>query len=164
MDKIWKLIERMMHFVLYKVLRLKLSDETWEKLCQFVKFGIVGLSNTLISYVVYIALVFFSVYYLVASLIGFLVSVINAYYWNDRYVFKVEDAEKPAWWKIFLKTFMAYAGTGLILNNILLIFWVDIMGIHEMLGPILNLFITIPLNFLLNKYWAFKKDNKVGKG
>ena len=49
MDKIWKLIERMMHFVLYKVLRLKLSDETWEKLCQFVKFGIVGLSNTLIS-------------------------------------------------------------------------------------------------------------------
>ena len=59
---------------------------------------------------------------------------------------------------------MAYAGTGLILNNILLIFWVDIMGIHEMLGPILNLFITIPLNFLLNKYWAFKKDNKVGKG
>ena len=106
---------------------------------------------------VYIALVFFSVYYLVASLVGFLVSVMNAYYWNDRYVFKIEDGEKPAWWKVFLKTFMAYAGTGLVLNNILLIVWVDMIGVHEMLGPILNLFITIPLNFLLNKYWAFKK-------
>ena len=83
---------------------MKLPEK--QSLIQFVKFGIVGLSNTLISYVVYVVLVFFSVYYLVASLIGFLVSVINAYYWNDRYVFKVEDAEKPAWWKIFLKTFI----------------------------------------------------------
>ena len=51
---IWKLIERMMYFASYRVLHLKLSDKNWEKLCQFDKFGIVGLSNTLISYVVYV--------------------------------------------------------------------------------------------------------------
>ena len=157
MDKVWNLIECIMHFIVYKVLHLKLSDAVWGKWWQFVKFGIVGLSNTLISYVIYVVLVHFSMYYLAASLIGFLVSVINAYYWNDRYVFQMEDASKPAWWKVFFKTFMSYAGTGLILNNLMLILWVDIIGINEMLGPILNLFITIPLNFLLNKYWAFKR-------
>lgn len=157
MNRIWNLIERIMYFVLYKILHFKLSDAAWEKWCQFVKFGIVGLSNTLISYIVYVVLVYFSVYYLVASLMGFLVSVINAYYWNDRYVFKTEDINRPVWWKVFLKTLMSYAGTGLILNNVMLILWVDIMGVHEMLAPVLNLFITIPLNFVLNKYWAFKK-------
>ena len=56
----------------------------------------------------------------------------------------------------FLKTFISYAGTGLILNNVLLILWIDILNLNTLVGPILNLFITIPLNFLLNKYWAFR--------
>ena len=153
MDKFWDFIKNMLHFILFRVFRLKLDDKTWDKICQFVKFGVVGVSNTLISYVVYIILVNLGLHYLLASIGGFLVSVINAYYWNDRYVFK---GEERAWWKVFLKTFTSYAGTGLILNNLLLILWVDIVGLHEMLGPVINLFVTIPLNFLLNKYWAYK--------
>lgn len=156
-EKLWKFIEKILHFILLKMLHLKLTDELWNKLCQFVKFGIVGVSNTLISYVVYMILVGMDVYYLLASVVGFLVSVVNAFYWNDRYVFKREEGEKRAWHKVFLKTFTSYAGTGLVLNNILLVVWVDVIGIHEVLGPVINLFITIPLNFLLNKYWAFKK-------
>lgn len=156
-EQIWGVIEHVLHFTLFKILHLKLADETWEKLCQFVKFGIVGVSNTLISYVVYMILVGMDVYYLLASVIGFLASVINAFYWNDRYVFKEEEGEQRVWYKAFLKTFTSYAGTGLILNNILLVVWVDGIGVHEALGPVINLFITIPLNFLLNKYWAFKR-------
>ena len=156
MDKFWDFIENMLHFILFRVFRLKLDDKTWDKICQFVKFGVVGVSNTLISYVVYIILVNLGLHYLLASIGGFLVSVINAYYWNDRYVFNAEQREERAWWKVFLKTFTSYAGTGLILNNLLLILWVDIVGLHEMLGPVINLFVTIPLNFLLNKYWAYK--------
>ncbi len=158
MGRVWKIMEDILHFMVYQVLRLKVNEQVFGKVCQFVKFGIVGLSNTLISYVVYVVLVMFTVHYLIASLLGFLISVVNAYYWNDRYVFNTGVEEKRVWWKVFLKTFMSYAGTGLVLNNILLIFWVDMLGVHKMLGPILNLFITIPLNFLLNKYWAFKRN------
>lgn len=156
MDKFWEWIENVLYFMLVKILRIKPDEGTWKKICQFVKFGVVGVSNTLISYVVYIVLVSLNWHYLLASIGGFLVSVINAYYWNDRYVFKAEPGEERAWWKVFLKTFTSYAGTGLILNNILLILWVDVVGLHEMLGPVLNLFVTIPLNFLLNKYWAYR--------
>lgn len=156
MDRFWKIIADIIYFICGKVLHLKLSDKTWEKLNQFVKFGIVGLSNTLISYIVYVILIALSIHYLIANFIGFLISVINAYYWNDRYVFKSENDNKVLWWKKFLKTFISYAGTGLILNNVLLILWIDILNLNTLVGPILNLFITIPLNFLLNKYWAFR--------
>jgi putative flippase GtrA len=156
MDKLWIIIENVMRLVAYKIFRLKISEENWQKICQFIKFGIVGVSNTLIAYLVYIILIAFHIHYLIASIAGFFVSVINAYYWNNKYVFK-HDNEPHVWWQTFLKTFLAYAGTGLILTNILLIMWVDVFHINAALGPVINLFITIPLNYILNKYWAFNK-------
>ena len=49
---------------------------------------------------------------------------------DDRYVF-TEEEESRIWWKTFIKTFLAYTGTGLIPNNLLLILWVRVCGIHE---------------------------------
>ena len=122
---------------------------------QFVKFGIVGLSNTLISYVVYVAGVRFGMHYLLASILGFVISVLNSFYWNNKYVFG-QGKEVRNLLKTLLKTFMAYAFTGLVLANILLYIWVDILGISEYLGPLINLVVTVPLNFVINKLWAFR--------
>jgi len=158
MDKFWKFIDMLMYFFITKLFRIKLNPETWNKLQQFVKFGIVGLSNTLISYVVYMIFVFFGTYYLIASLIGFIVSVLNAYYWNNKYVFQTDTEESRVWWKALIKTFVSYAGTGLILSNILLVLWVEVLHWSEMIAPLINLLITIPVNFVLNKYWAFRKS------
>lgn len=136
---------------------LPIPRQQKEQLIQFLKFGIVGLSNTLISYVVYVLLIAIGVHYLFSSIMGFLASVINAYYWNSKYVFNVDVHEKGFRQKAFIKTFLSYAGTGLVLNNILLWIWIDFFKAPELLGPIINLFITVPLNYLLNKFWAFKK-------
>ena len=124
-------------------------------LIQFVKFGIVGLSNTLISYVVDVAGVRFGMHYLLASILGFVISVLNSFYWNNKYVFG-QGKEERNLLKTLLKTFMAYAFTGLVLANILLYIWVDILGISEYLGPLINLVVTVPLNFVINKLWAFR--------
>ena len=124
-------------------------------LIQFVKFGIVGLSNTLISYVVYVAGVRFGMHYLLASILGFVISVLNSFYWNNKYVFG-QGKEERNLLKTLLKTFMAYAFTGLVLANILLYIWVDILGISEYLGPLINLVVTVPLNFVITKLWAFR--------
>lgn len=150
-------MEKIINFILLKFSCIKISNSNWEKLCQFVKFGFVGLSNTLISYTVYVFLIMLGSHYIVANILGFLVSVINAFYWNNKYVFKVEDGRKRTLWSSFCKTFISYAGTGVVINNLLLLVWVDLLGVHEFVGPIVNLFITIPLNFVLNKYWAFGK-------
>lgn len=34
--------------------------------------------------------------------------------------------------------------------------FVQVMGISQMIAPIPRLVFTIPLNFLMNKLWAFK--------
>ena len=154
MNRLWNALEKCLHVLIYKVLRLKLPEENFLQFIQFVKFGIVGLSNSMISYVVYVFLVALGINYLAASIAGFIISVINSFYWNNKYVFA--GTESRVLWKAFVKTFLSYAGTGLVLSNILLYLWVDVVHIHEMVAPIINLFITIPTNFIFNKLWAFK--------
>ena len=104
-------------------------------------------------------LILFFAKYIIANIIGFTVSVFNAYYWNNRFVFKAKEGERRIWWKILGKTFMYYAGTGVILSNILLVVCIDLIGISEVIAPIIILLITIPLNYIMNKYWAFAKGH-----
>lgn len=150
-------MKKIIETILNHALHLKLDDKKIIEISQFIEFGIVGISNTLISYVTYVICIALGMNYLLASIFGFLLSIVNAFYWNNRYVFKKQQEEKRILWKAFLKTFLAYAGTGLVLHNMLLVFWIQVVSIDEMTAPILNLLITIPLNYLLNKFWAFKR-------
>jgi len=120
---------------------------------QFIKFGLVGLSNTAISLLIYYIFVFISKdLYLIGNTVGFIVSVLNSYYWNNKYVFNKKSGSNIL---PLAKTFLAYGGT-FILGSVLLYFMVNTLRISELIAPIINLIITIPLNFLLNKFWAFK--------
>ena len=74
-------------------------------LIQFIKFGLVGVSNTVVNYLVYIFFVFIGVHYVIANILGFLISVLNAFYWGNRYVFKEDKTkEKRVWWQVLLRT------------------------------------------------------------
>jgi putative flippase GtrA len=119
---------------------------------QFLKFGIVGVSNTLISLATYYLLVYLGIHYLLANITAFAVSVCNAYFWNSRYVFKKGKGNNA---KPFVRTVAAYGSTFL-LGTGLLYTMVGILGISQWVAPLISLCITIPLNFLLNRYWAFK--------
>ena len=72
-------------------------------------------------------------------------------------MFKLKDGEERSIWRALLKTYVSYGVTGIVLNNILLFLWVDTLGIHKMVAPIINLVINIPINFFMNKLWAFSK-------
>jgi putative flippase GtrA len=135
-------------------------NEARETGIQFVKFSFVGVSNTLISYVVYAVFIALGFHYLVGSVVGFAASVLNSFYWNNKYVFKKKEGEQRKLISAFVKVFMSYALTGLVLANILLVIWVDVLHLSEYLGPVLNLFITVPLNFILNKVWAFQNQKE----
>ncbi len=127
---------------------------------QFIKFGIVGLSNTAISYIVYSLLVFAGAHYLIASLVGFIVSVLNSFYWNNKYIFKVSGNDKRDVFGSLLKTFITYGFTGLIVSNALLVLLIETLQVCKYLAPLITLIVTVPLNFSLNKYWAFKNKEE----
>lgn len=132
----------------------------------FIKFGIVGFSNTIIGYLInVIALIVmkpmnFSKDYIVANVISFILSVLWSFFWNNKFVFKVEEGQERSAVKTLLKTYVSYGFTGIILNNILSFVWVDMLGVSKFFAPLINLFISVPVNFILNKMWAFRTKSK----
>ena len=164
----WNLIEKIVRWclkILFRIIHKDLDEKIIEAFLQFVKFGIVGVSNTIISYVLYAGcLLIFrgigiltGIDYIVAQVIQFILSVLWSFYWNNKYVFELKKGEKRSLWKSLLKTYVSYSFTGLFLSSILLVLWVQILGISEFIAPIINLLISVPLNFIINKFWAFKK-------
>jgi putative flippase GtrA len=80
-------------------------------LVQFAKFGVVGISNTLLTLVIYTVLLkAFGVWYLAASAIGFTAGTINSFLLNRRWTFRghVGDAYTPVRW-----TVVQFAGLGI---------------------------------------------------
>lgn len=155
-----KLIEKIL-----SVLHIKLSDAKIEWLTQFVKFGLIGVTNTLLGYGIYMLVIWIlapyniAFDYIIGSVLGFIISVLWSFYWNNKLVFN-EGSEKRNLLKSLLKTYLSYASTGIVLSNILLYVFVELMGISKAVAPFLGLIITVPLNFVLNKYWAFRKEKK----
>ncbi len=137
------------------------EHEKWGWIVQFIKFSIVGVVNTLIDLgVYYFCLYVLNFHYQLATLFGFVVSVTNAYFMNGFFVFtdggKKDFSEKL---KTYLKTVSGYASTYL-LSVFLMWLWVDVLKIPEGIAPLLRLVITVPLNYVINKFWTFKKKEK----
>ncbi len=147
---------------LFGVLHISLPEEKERAVIQFIKFGIVGVSNTILSYLINVAALLvlapfhISWDYFAANIIAFILSVAWSFFWNNKYVFKARDGEKRNIWTALAKTYVSYAVTGLLLANILSYIWIDLIGISKYIAPLLNLVISVPVNFLLNKLWAFK--------
>ena len=120
---------------------------------QFAKFGLVGVSNTLLALAIYYALVLgFGAHYMAGNTVAFALSVLNAYYWNKRFVFN-EKSRRSAWQ--LARIYASYGFTFLLSTGTLFIM-VDVFGISHIVAPVLNLAITVPANFLLNKFWVFR--------
>ena len=123
---------------------------------QVVKFGIVGCSNTVISLVVYWVLCYLGMHYIVSFAIGEVVSILNAYIWSSLFVFRQKEGKRRNHGKAMVRVFVIYLSTFL-LAELLLYVQVDCLSWNEKLAPVLNLLCTIPINFLLNKFWAFEE-------
>lgn len=133
-----------------------------ESFIQFIKFGIVGLSNTIIAYVLNIlTLLILRPFvlnwdYVIANIVAFVLSVLWSFYWNNKYVFTVKEGEKRSTLHTLLKTYASYGFTGIVLNNALSYVWINLLFISKYIAPLINLIVSVPVNFVMNKMWAFR--------
>jgi putative flippase GtrA len=119
---------------------------------QFVKFGIVGVSNTLLSFVVYILLLkVFGVWYIAASGIGFAVGAVNGFLLNRRWTFRehVGDALTPVRWFVV-------QGCGLLVNLGLVFVLVDGAHLDKLVGQAFATAVVVVLTFFANRAWTFR--------
>ena len=136
---------------------LSQNEKLREWLTQFVKFGLVGAVNTLLSLGInYLFIWIDPPLYLWGNFVGWAVSVLNAFYWNDRFVFQKSAATRKELWLRLGKSYLSY-GASFLLSTLLMWLEVQVLGLSEWLSPILTLIVTIPLNFVVNKLWTFRK-------
>ena len=134
---------------------------------QFIKFGIVGLSNTVIGYGIYVVSLYIfrrfglfnNIDIYVAQFVMFVLSVLWSFYWNKKKVF---IKSKESIFNSLVKTYITYGFTTFLLSEVLLVLWVRVFNINEYIAPLLSLIITVPLNFIIQKFWVFRdiKESK----
>lgn len=126
-------------------------------LAQFMKFGLVGISNTLITFAVYTVLLkVFGLWYVASSGIGFAVGAVNGFLWNRAWTFKghVGDALTPVRWFVV-------QGCGLLVNLGLVYLFVDGAGMDELVGQGSTTVIVTVLTFFANRSWTFRMSPTV---
>ncbi|MGN0413139.1 MAG: GtrA family protein [Lachnospiraceae bacterium] len=122
---------------------------------QFVGFGLIGLLNTVLSYgITNVCYYAFGLHEQISNLFAFLITVLISYLLNSRFVF---EKDKQPWYLALAKVYASYAFTELILMGVLLFIEERLFGIPHYIATFVNLIITVPLNFLLNKFWAYRK-------
>ncbi len=142
----------------------KLEGEAAEGFLQFVKFALVGVTNTVISYLINAATLFIldqvnlfpntGIY--IGNTVAFILSVLWAFMLSNKFVFKEDESkEKRVWWKTLIKTYLAYAFTGLGLSNLISHVGVNVFHLSKYIPPLINLVVAVPINFVLNKFWAY---------
>jgi len=120
---------------------------------QFVKFGIVGASSTIIDWGIYLILTrFFNLLYLMAKILSFSVAVFNSYHWNRRWTFRSDDPQKL---RQFIK-FLIISIVGVVLNASIMYLAVEHFQWPDIYGLVFATGIVMFWNFSANKFYTFK--------
>ena len=132
---------------------------------QVLLFALVGFSSALVNLGIYNLVLwglqawhlFPGFDFLIAQFLGFVISVAWAFFFNRRYVFRVPGAP---WKESLIKVYITYSLTGIGLSSLLSLLWVHVLHIPKEIVTVLNDALCFPVNFLLNKYWSFRKEKR----
>lgn len=120
---------------------------------QILRFGVVGGGAFLIDYaVLYILTEFVGIYYLVSSVISFIISLIFNYILSIYWVFDVN--RKQTMKEILIFTILSVIGLGI--NEVVMYVGSNGLGIHYMLTKLVATAIVMVWNFVTRKIFLEK--------
>ena len=121
---------------------------------QFAKFAVVGIIGTIIDVSVLVFLkevVGLNVY--VANCISFSTAVINNYVLNSYWTFSDQEKQPK---KQFIQFFIVSV-IGLVLSELLLAFFHDVLGLYYLIAKCLGILVVLFWNFFANRFWTFRE-------
>jgi putative flippase GtrA len=119
---------------------------------QFVKYGIVGASNTVLTFVIYTILVEGTgVQYVIALLVGYLVGSLNSYLLNRHWTFRAGHLAHASVGPRFAIVQVVAIGA----NAGLLILFVDDLHVHKILAQAILTVPVLAVTFFVNRAWSF---------
>lgn len=124
-----------------------------DDLIRFIKFGMVGVLNTLVNWVIFFILNAFGMYYILANIIAYALGTIHSYLWNTLWVFKYKEKAST---DTTIK-FVILNAVGLGLNTGILYVLVDLCNLNKFIGLVITTGIVMIINYVVNKLWVFSK-------
>tara|TARA_B100000315_G_C14428071_1_gene518818 strand:+ start:45 stop:494 length:450 start_codon:yes stop_codon:yes gene_type:complete len=135
--------------------------ENWKHLLlvkQFVKFNIVGVSNTLIDIGIFLAtthfLSFFKTHFVLANILAFACATSSSFIMNRHWTFRHKNKDIH---HQFMKFFVV-SSIGVIISSSILFFFVSQFDWPSSISKLITIPIVVLWGFFAHKYWTFAKQ------
>ena len=124
---------------------------------QFIKFNIVGISNTAVDFVVYFLLTNIAGFnYILAQTCSYTTGIINSYIWNTVWTFRKEKRRTAREFILFIVVNLFSYGVSVGV----LALCKDVLHIpYELINKVAASFFSAVVNFAGNKLFVFNKSN-----
>jgi putative flippase GtrA len=128
----------------------------WGLSPSFLKFLVVGVTNTLGGYAFYAALIALGVNYAVALTLEYVAGIAYGFLLNKRWTFQAQGGSGQQAWRYVALYALIY-----VLNITLLMLLVERWALSPYLAQILLLGFLTLLSFVAQKRWIFAKQTTV---
>ena len=132
-----------------KLFHIKVSKKTENLFIQIFKFTIVGGIATVIDFLgIYIFKELFHIPVLISNTLSFIIATVYNYIASVRWVINVDENKDKK--KTFV-TFIIFSVIGLILNDLIMWFTIDMFKIYYMIGKLIATCFVMIFNFITRK-------------
>ncbi len=122
---------------------------------QFILYIIIGTSGASLDYTVFFILFnYLSVPAAIASIISMPVGIINNFFWNRQFNFKIKDKL----WQRF-GSFLSIGAVGILISTGYIYVAHDLFGLEGNITKLSSIVLIAIIQFFLNKYITFKVSN-----
>lgn len=120
---------------------------------QAIKYGVVGVANTLITAaVIWVMMKNLEVSDIVSNITGYAVGLLNSFVWNKQWTFRGTSAG----WRNSAIRFGAVFGICYSLQLGVLMYLNQVLDIDPYYNQLLAMAFYTVINFLMNKFYTFK--------
>ena len=133
-----------------RMLASLLSVRNWQQLGKFCAVGALGYA---INLAVYDGLLHEHAHYLVAATGSFLVAVTSNYTWNRIWTFREDRGHVGIQGMRFFLVSLAALGANLVVLRLLIAYG----GLGKLVAQAVAIVVVMPLNFVGNKLWSFRR-------
>lgn len=121
---------------------------------QFVKFGLIGVLNSVLHYLVFLFLFrIIGMEMVVSSALGYMAGVINSFLMNRRWTFNHTGFGAGSEFAKFVIVNIVSLGA----NIFTLELFVSYVGIIPEIAQVIAICCTLVINFSGNKWWTFRR-------
>ena len=128
-----------------------------KSLKQFIIFGIVGVSNTIVDFVVFWVLIQLSLHYIIANIVAYGVGMLNSYFWNNKITFKSSRQQSDIIVARRIMRFIAWNGLMLLVSSVLIYAVIELLHWHALISKSVVIVVVLMFQFLGSKKWVFKQ-------